>query len=42
MVMLGADGIPEVLPPHRIDPTRTPIRHQRFWPAAGKPGGPQP
>jgi hypothetical protein len=42
-VRVAADGIPEVLPPHRIDPTRTPIRHQRFWASATHtPGGPQP
>jgi hypothetical protein len=42
-VRMAADGIPEVLPPHRIDPTRTPIRHQRFWASATHtPGGPQP
>jgi len=27
---VGADGIPEVLPPVRVDPARTPRRHQRF------------
>ena len=27
---IGADGVPEVLPPDYYDPTRTPRRHQRF------------
>ena len=26
----GADGVPEVVPPRHVDPTRTPRRHQRF------------
>ncbi len=29
-IRLGADGIPEVLPPARMDRTRTPRRHQRY------------
>ncbi len=29
-IRLGGDGIPEVLPPARMDRTRTPRRHQRF------------
>ena len=42
-IRMAADGIPEVLPPPRIDPRRTPIRHQRFGSlATGTPGGPQP
>jgi hypothetical protein len=42
-VRMAVDGIPEVLPPHRIDPRRTPIRHQRFGsPATHGPGGPPP
>jgi hypothetical protein len=40
-VRMAADGIPEVLPPHRIDPRRAPIRHQRFG-SPQIPGGPQP
>ena len=27
---IADDGLPEVLPPERVDPTRTPRRHQRF------------
>ena len=27
---MGADGVPEVVPPRHVDPTRTPRRHQRF------------
>ncbi len=27
---IAPDGIPEILPPTRVDPTRTPKRHQRF------------
>ncbi len=29
-IRIAADGIPEVIPPARIDPTRTPRRHHRF------------
>ncbi len=29
-IRLGADGTPEVLPPARMDRTRTPRRHQRY------------
>ena len=29
-IRLGTDGIPEVLPPTHVDPTRRPRRHQRF------------
>lgn len=29
-IHMAADGIPEVLPPDRIDPDRTPMRHARF------------
>jgi hypothetical protein len=28
-VRIAADGIPEVVPPERVDPHRRPIRHQR-------------
>lgn len=27
---MGADGIPEVVPPRHVDPSRSPRRHQRF------------
>lgn len=27
---MGADGVPEVVPPRHVDPSRTPRRHQRF------------
>ncbi|WP_432559606.1 DUF222 domain-containing protein [Granulicoccus sp. GXG6511] len=29
-VRLGADMVPEVIPPDRVDPSRTPMRHERF------------
>ena len=29
-IRLGTDGIPEILPPLHVDPTRRPRRHQRF------------
>ena len=29
-IRIAADGIPEVIPPTRIDPTHTPRRHHRF------------
>lgn len=29
-VRLGADGIPEVIPPRGWDPARAPVRHSRF------------
>ncbi|MEA5154977.1 HNH endonuclease signature motif containing protein [Raineyella sp.] len=29
-IRLGADGLPEILPPHHVDSTRRPRRHQRF------------
>jgi hypothetical protein len=28
-VRIGADGIPETIPPRRYDPDRTPLRHAR-------------
>ncbi len=31
-VVMAADGIPEVIPPARLDPARQPFRHQRFKP----------
>ncbi len=34
-IAMAADGIPELLPPPRIDPHRIPIRHQRHKPRAG-------
>jgi hypothetical protein len=34
-VQIAADGIPDVIPPTRIDPARQPIRHQRFRPRPG-------
>lgn len=30
MVRIGVDGTPEFLPPRRVDPQQTPLRHQRF------------
>ncbi len=29
-VRIGPDGLPEFIPPRRMDPERTPMRHQRF------------
>jgi len=29
-VVMAADGIPEVIPPARVDPERRPLRHERF------------
>ncbi len=29
-VVMATDGIPEIIPPTRIDPDQQPIRHQRF------------
>lgn len=34
-VRIAADGYPEHLPPARVDPARTPIRHQRHQPHQG-------
>jgi hypothetical protein len=34
-VKMAADGIPEVIPPTRIDPEQRPIRHERFRPRYG-------
>ncbi len=34
-VVMAPDGIPELIPPERIDPHRRPIRHQRLKPRAG-------
>jgi len=31
-VVMSADGIPEILPPKRIDPHGQPLRHQRLRP----------
>jgi hypothetical protein len=31
-IQLGADGIPEAIPPPWVDPTRRPLRHTRFRP----------
>ncbi len=31
-IRMGADGVPEVLPPSRMDGSRQPRRHQRFHP----------
>lgn len=31
-VRIGADGVPEVIPPRRCDPHRRPLRHARFQP----------
>jgi hypothetical protein len=31
-VAMAPDGTPHIIPPARIDPHRTPIRHQRFKP----------
>lgn len=33
-VRIAADGLPEFIPPRRLDPTRTPIRHARHAPPA--------
>jgi hypothetical protein len=42
-VRMAVDGIPEVVPPQRIDPRRTPIRHQRFGPPPSRVfSGPAP
>ncbi len=30
--VMAADGTPEIIPPARINPDRTPLRHQRFKP----------
>jgi len=37
-VRLATDGVPEFLPPARLDPQRRPIRHGRFAARAGKGG----
>lgn len=34
-IVMAADGIPELIPPPRIDPHRRPIRHERLKPRAG-------
>jgi hypothetical protein len=34
-VVIAADGVPEVIPPERVDPRRRPIRHSRLKPRAG-------
>jgi len=34
-IMFDLDGIPEVVPPERVDPLRRPIRHHRLKPRAG-------
>jgi hypothetical protein len=34
-IAFAADGIPEVIPPTRVDTMRRPIRHQRLRPRAG-------
>ena len=34
-IVMAPDGIPELIPPERIDPHRRPIRHQRLKPRAG-------
>ncbi len=36
-IRIAADGLPEVIPPTRVDPARRPLRHQRHA-AAGPPG----
>jgi hypothetical protein len=42
-IRMAADGIPEVLPPGRVDPQRRPMRHQRFGPLLARiRGAPQP
>ncbi len=38
-VRLAADGVPEFLPPARLDPRRRPIRHARFASGRGNGGG---
>jgi hypothetical protein len=34
-IAFASDGMPEVVPPARIDPLRRPIRHHRLRPRAG-------
>ena len=36
-VRIAADGVPEVIPPDRYRPGRTPIRHQRFLYSSSPP-----
>jgi len=40
-VRIGSDGVPECLPPRRLDPDRGPLRHQRLE-GRGDPGGGRP
>ena len=35
-IRTAPDGIPELIPPHRIDPQRQPQRHQRFQALVGR------
>ncbi len=37
-VRIAADGLPEFIPPTRIDPTGQPLRHHRHQPPPGAPG----
>lgn len=37
-VRMGDDGLPEVLPPQRVDPRRRPMRHQRMTPGSTRIG----
>ncbi len=41
-VRIGDDGLPEFIPPRRLDPTHTPTRHQRHQQAADQESGHAP
>ncbi|MGB7962610.1 MAG: hypothetical protein WCF12_06570, partial [Propionicimonas sp.] len=41
-IRIAADGIPEAIPPARIDPQRQPIRHTRFTKAGPPQDGTTP
>jgi hypothetical protein len=41
-VRIAPDGIPDVIPPTRIDPDQRPLRHPRFQPPPSRPEGPAP
>jgi hypothetical protein len=34
-IAMAADGVPELIPPARVDPNRRPIRHSRYKPRPG-------
>ncbi|MGI8578865.1 MAG: HNH endonuclease signature motif containing protein [Nocardioidaceae bacterium] len=43
-IVMATDGVPEIIPPTRIDPHQQPLRHQRFHRSHGRrrqPGRPR-